>query len=175
MTNDTAGGKSKSDLILEEIMRRKERERTVDVDEEKVKVVIFSLHSDYYAFYGKNIKEVLPLMTVYFVPGSADFIPGVINVRGEIESVVNINKFLGLPDSLNAQSNRIVLAVANGIRTGILVDAIEEVLDIPVSLVRPSLGTISKSIKEFVAGEFLHQKKNVTLLDIEAILGKIAG
>ena len=173
MANDTTGGKNKSDLILEEIMRRKEKERIVDVEEKQVKVVIFSLHGDFYAFYGEYIKEILPLMTIYYVPGSPDFIPGVINVRGEIDSVININRFLGLPDSANSQSSRIALAVTDGIRSGILVDSIEEVLDIPASSVKPPLDTLSKSIKEFVAGEFTHKNKLVTILDIGQIFGKI--
>lgn len=173
MAKDTADGKNKSDLILEEIMRRKEKERIVDVEEKKVKVVIFSLHGGFYAFYGEYIKEILPLMTIYYVPGSPEFIPGVINVRGEIESVININMFLGLPDSTNPPSSRIALAVTDGIRSGILVDSIEEVLDIPVSLVKPPLDTLSKSIKECVAGEFTHKDKLVTILDIGQIFGKI--
>ncbi|MCK9364809.1 MAG: chemotaxis protein CheW [Syntrophales bacterium] len=173
MSNETTGGTNKSDLILDGIMRRKEKERIVDVEEKKVKVVIFSLHGDFYAFYGEHIKEILPLLTIYYVPGSPEFIPGVINVRGEIESVININRFLGLPDSENSPTSRIALTVTDGIRSGILVDSIEEVLDIPASLVNPPLDTLSKSIKEFVSGEFTHKGKLVTILDIGKIFGKI--
>lgn len=173
MAEDTADRKNKSDLILEEIMRRKEKERIVEVEEKKVKVVIFSLHRDFYAFYGEYIKEILPLMTIYYVPGSPDFIPGVINVRGEIESVIKINRFLGLPDSANSPSSRIVLAVTDGIRSGILVDSVEEVFDIPASSIKPPLDTLSKSIKECVAGEFTQKDKLVTILDIGQIFGKI--
>ena len=171
MGNDS--GKNKSDLILEEIMRRKEKEKIVNVEEKQVKVVIFSLRGEFYAFYGEYIKEILPLMTIHYVPGSPDFIPGVINVRGEIESVININRFLGLPDAPNPPGSRIALAVADGIRSGILVDSIEEVLDIPASLVKPPLDTLSKSIKEFVTGEFIHKEKLVTILDVGKIFGKI--
>ncbi|MDP2646412.1 MAG: chemotaxis protein CheW [Desulfobacterales bacterium] len=171
MANDS--WKNKSDLILEEIIRRKDQERIVDVEEKKVKIAIFSLHGDFYAFYGKYVKEILPPMTIHYVPGSPDFIPGVINVRGEIESVININSFLGLPDSASSPSSRIALAVAGGIRSGILVDSIEEVLDIPDSSVKPPLDTLPKSIREFVAGEFTHKDKLVTILDIGKIFGKI--
>lgn len=163
----------KSDLILEEIMRRKERERTVDVEEKKVKVVIFSLHQEFYAFYGEHIKEILPLMTIYQVYGSVDCIAGVINNRGEIESVVTINRFLDLADSQRGHRSRIALAEKDGIRLGILVDSIEDVLDTPVSGIRPPLDMLAQSIKEFVTGEFIHLDKPVTILDIDKIFGKI--
>jgi purine-binding chemotaxis protein CheW len=172
MADDTAGVNNKSDLILEEIMR-KDKERIVDVEEKKVKVVIFSLHGDFYAFYGEHIKEILPLMPINYVPGAADFIPGVINVRGEIESVININRLLGLPDSASTQRCRIALAVTDVMRSGILVDSIEEVLDIPVRAIKPPLDTLMKAIKDFVAGEYTHQDKIVTILDIGKIFGKI--
>jgi purine-binding chemotaxis protein CheW len=173
MANDTDDGKLKSDLILEDIMKRREKEGVVDVEGKKVKVVVFSLQGELYAFYGDFIKEILPPMTVYPVPGSAAFIPGVINVRGQIESVININSFLGVPVSANTQSHRIALAVTDGLRTGILVDSLEEVVDIPLDTIKPPLDTLSKAIKEFVVGVFTHQDKLVTILDIGKIFGKI--
>ncbi len=173
MADDTAGNKNKSDLILEEIMRRKEKESVVDVEGKKVKVVIFSLLNDFYAFYGEYIKEILPIMTIYYVPGTPEFIPGVINVRGEIESVINIKMFLGLPEATEVLNGRIALAVQEGIRSGILVDSIEDVIDIPASSIVPALDTLSKSIKDFVAGEFVHKDRLVTILDVGKIFGKI--
>jgi purine-binding chemotaxis protein CheW len=174
MGNDAESGRNKSDLILKEIRKRKERDQIVDVEEKKVKVVIFSLQGESYAFYGEHIKEILPLMTVYFVPGAADYIPGVINNRGEIESVININRFLDLPDSTSTPGSRIALADTDGVRSGILVDSIEEVLDIPASAVKPPLDTLSKTIKEFVAGEFINNNKHVTILDVGKIFRKIS-
>jgi purine-binding chemotaxis protein CheW len=176
MANDSKERKKsdlKSDLILEEIMRRKEKERIVNVEEKMVKVVIFSLHQEFYAFYGEYIKEILLVMTISYVPGSPDFIAGVINNRGEIESVVKINRFLDFPDSQVGDNCRIVLAEQEGIRSGILVDSIEDVLDIPVSGIRVPLDALAESIKELVTGEFLHRDKPVTILDIGKIFGKI--
>jgi purine-binding chemotaxis protein CheW len=170
---DVPEEKNKSDLILKEIMRRKEQERTVDVEERKVKMVIFSLAGERYAFYGENIKEILPLMPVSYVPGAPDFIPGVISIRGEIESVININRFLKLPDPTSAQGSRIAVAEKDGIRSGLLVDSLLDVLDIPLSAIKPPLATLSKSVREFVAGEFIFQERSVTILDIGKIFGKI--
>ena len=171
--NDAFDEQYTSDRILEKIGRRRERETVVEVEEEKVKVVIFSLHNDLYAFSGESVKELLPPMAVYYVPGSPEFIPGVINVRGQIESVLNINRFLGLPDSAGVQTRRIALTEKDGIRSGILVDSVEDVADIPVSSIKPPLDTLSTSIKEFVSGEFVFQDRLIILLDIGRIFKKI--
>ena len=165
--------KRKSDIILEEVIKRRDREKIVDVEEERTKIVIFSLVQDYYGFYGDDVKEILPLVNIYYVPGSPDFILGVVNIRGDIESVLNINKFLGLPDSKQTKHSRIAVAAKNNMRSGILVDSIVDVIDVPVSSIKPPLSTLNSSIKDFVSGEMLYENKNVTLLDVEKIFGKI--
>ena len=172
--NDASEKKYASDRILEKIGRRREREMLVGGEEEKTKVVIFSLHGDLYAFSGESIKELLPPLPVYSVPGTPDFIPGVINVRGQIESVLNINRFLGLSDSKGSQSGRIALAEKDGIRSGVLVDSVEDVADIPVNSIKPPLNILSTAIKEFVSGEFVYHDKLIIMLDIGRIFRKIA-
>lgn len=162
----------KSDLIREEIKRRKQG-KVVDVEEEKAKLVIFSLLDDCFAFYGSDIKEILPPQTIYFVPGAPDFIMGVINNRGDVESVININRFLGFPDSEMGSQSRIALAEGAGIRSGILVDSILDVMDVPISSIGPPLSTLDEGKKEFVTGEMAYANKNVTVLSVGKIFEKV--
>src|SRR5208282_6910415 len=116
--------RTKSDRILDQLRKRSIREKIVDVEEEKVKLVIFSLADDYYAFNGSEVKEILlPPGDISYVPGAPDYVLGVINVRGNIESVVAINAFLSLPESKKTSRSRIAIAVKGGVRSGILVDS----------------------------------------------------
>jgi purine-binding chemotaxis protein CheW len=114
------------------------------------------------------------LGSIFYVPGSPDFILGVINIRGDIESVIAINKFLGLSEPGVTQSSRIAIASTEEMRSGVLVDSIEDVVDIPVSALKLPIATLDQSQKEFVAGEFTYNEKNITLLDIGKIFGRIA-
>ncbi|MBF0558863.1 MAG: purine-binding chemotaxis protein CheW [Nitrospirae bacterium] len=169
-----SGYKDKSDLVLKEAERRREKNRIADVEEEKVKVVIFTLAGGWYAFSSGEIKEIISHANIFYVPGAPDFIHGLINIRGDIESVINLNMFLRLPDNVKAQSGRVlVAAVEGGIRSGILVDSVEDVLDIPASSVKSPLSTLNKSVREFVAGEFIHGRETVILLSVEKIFEKI--
>ncbi len=165
--------KDKSGRILDELKRRRDRGNAVDVEEERIKLVIFSLLNGYYAFHGNYVKEILPVGSIFYVPGAPDFILGVVNIRGDIESVIAINKFLGLPGQGVMQSSRIAIASTDEMRSGILVDSIEDVIDVPVSALKPPIATLDQSRKEFVAGEFTCDGKNITLLDIGRIFGKI--
>ncbi|MGR3220675.1 MAG: chemotaxis protein CheW [Candidatus Anammoxibacter sp.] len=167
------GNKNKKDLILDEVKRRKSEEKIVDVEEEKVKLVIFSLTGNFYAFYGDSVKEILIAGKITYVPGSSDFIHGIINVRGDIESVLNIHRLLGLPDGKTTNNSRIAIAEKDGVRSGILVDSVDDVVDIPKDSIKPPISTLSDSVQQFVIGEVAYNNKNITILDTGKIFEKI--
>ncbi len=168
--------RTKSDRILERLRKRSVREQIVDVEEEKVKLVIFSIADDYYAFNGSDVKEILlPPGDISYVPGAPDYVLGVINVRGDIESVVAINTFLSLPESKKTSRSRIAIAVNGGVRSGIMVDSIEDVLDVPASAIKPPLSTLGQSLKGFVTGEFLQGSRTVTVLSVRRIFEELSG
>jgi purine-binding chemotaxis protein CheW len=158
--------RSRTALILEELKRRRSEDKTVDVEEEKVKVVIFSLHDDLFAFPGSEVKEILPFMDISWVPGAPDFIPGVISNRGEIESVIKLNRFLGIADSERTAATRIAIVASSGVRSGILVDSVLDVLDVPTHSIKPPLPTLDASVRELVAGELTYRGRTVVVLDI---------
>ena len=163
----------KSDRILSEVLKRENRIGKVEIEEEKTEIVIFSLGKAYYAFYGEDVKEILPYEKITYVPGSPDTIYGIINVRGDIESVVNIHKLMNLPDARFVRNTRILIAAKNGIRSGILVDSVEDVLVLSLSTINPPISTIDKSIKSFVIGETAYRDKSVTVFDVGNIFQKI--
>lgn len=167
------GDKRKSDFILAEVWKRKGQEKIVDVDEEKVKLVIFTLLEDYYTFQGEDVKEILPVGKITYVPGSPEFILGIINVRGDIESVLDIHKFLELPAGKTTPASRIIIAAKGDIRSGILVDSVEDVIDVPKSSIQPPIPTLSKAIREVVLGATTYNGKNTILLDVGKIFGKV--
>ena len=166
--------KDRRDLVLEEAKRRREKDRIVNVEVERVKVVVFTLTGGDFAFYGNEVKEILSHANIFFVPGTPGFISGVINVRGEIESVINLAVFLGLQDIVQTGTCRILIAAGDEMRSGVLVESVEDVLDIPVSLIKPPLSTLSQSLKEFISGEFVCGNKTVTLLSVKRIFEKIS-
>ena len=162
----------RTDNLVDALKKKRESSRLIDVDERKVKVVIFLLSSGLYAFYGEEVREILPAGNIFYVPGALENILGVINVRGDIESVINIHRVLGLPDSQKSGKSRIVIAQADDIRSGILVDSIEDVLDIPANSIRPPLSTIDISLKDFISGEIFYSNHNISILQAGTIFKK---
>jgi purine-binding chemotaxis protein CheW len=163
---------SSSDRILDEIKRHHQRKEVVDVEEERVMVVIFSCAGARYAFYGSDIREILPPREISWVPCLPPHIPGLINVRGDIESVVDIRPFLG-NEAADPTHCLVAMAVHGEFRSGILIDSVEEVTEVPLKAIQPPLGGLGGIARELVAGELDHHGDLVILLDIEKLIARI--
>ncbi len=160
-----------NDLITQGISAELE---VSEVDGERQKLVIFTLMNGYYSFFGDDVKEILPFTPITYVPGTPDYIPGIINVRGDIEAVLDIHSFMGFPSIDINSNNRIIIAEKQGIRSGILMDSVNDVIDIPISSIHPTLSTIDEKIRDFVIGETTYNDQIVIMLDIGKIFEKMA-
>ena len=139
------------------------------VEEEKSKYVIFTLHGTLYAFAGLEVKEILPAMEIFAVPGAPQTIPGVVNNRGDIEAVVDLHGVLGLARSAPAAANRIVMTEKAGVRAGMLVDSVVDVVDLTPGSIKPPLATLDDAARMLVSGETSYQGRSVVLLDVGRI------
>lgn len=163
----------KSEEILAEVKRSISEHKIIDTSEESIKVVIFSVGGNLYACYGDNVQEILQDRTVYPVPFLPEYLPGLINVRGDIESALDICFFLG--GQRSNESNVLVIMVHKGtFRSGIIVDNIEDVIDIPFSSVRPPMQNLSGAVKELISGSVEFRGSTVAILDIEKLATKVS-
>ena len=161
--------KPKSELILDELKRRQRTKEVVDVEEERVKVVIFICGVNLFAFYGRDIREILPSCDICWVPCLPDYLPGLINVRGDIESVIDLRHFLG-EEKGDHGNCLIAMAVHGDFHSGVMIESIEDVVDIPLRLIQPPLATLNGAARDLVIGEIEYGGETISLLDI----GKLA-
>ena len=105
-----------SETTLDEVLtqRLEAQKEIVNVDEPLVKLVIFALGDEHFAFQGDCIHEILTKVDVFFVPGCPPSLEGVINVRGDIESVIRPHDLLHLPVSVAENTSSILLGSGNG-------------------------------------------------------------
>lgn len=159
----------KSELILDELKKRQRTKDIVDVEEERVKVVIFICGDNRYAFYGADIREIIPACDISWVPCLPEYIPGLINVRGDIESAIDIRYFLGEGKACH-DTCLIAMAVRGDFHSGVMIDSMEDVVDIPLSTIHPPLATLNGAARDLVIGEIEYGGATISLLDV----GKLA-
>ena len=166
---------SKSDRILAAVKRRKAQAEESYSQEEaaKVTVVIFTLGDNYYAMKGEAVKEILPVGKIAYVPGAPEVVLGIINVRGDVESVLDMHRLLGVPSGEPTHASRIIIAVQDTIRSGLLVDSVEDVIDLPTSAIHPPLATLIPSVRAFATGETDYKNNRTILCDVGSLFRKI--
>ena len=95
-----------------------------DPDTEYIDVVEFSLAYEGYAVESSYVREVYPIKELTPVPGTPPFVAGIINVRGQILSVIDIKKFFDLQKRGLTDLNKVIIIHDNAMEFGILADVV---------------------------------------------------
>jgi purine-binding chemotaxis protein CheW len=103
----------------------------------------FRLASETYGIESIFVREVFPLKDFTALPGTPDFVLGIINVRGQILSVVDLKKFFNLPDKGLGEMNKVVIIRDGRMEFGILADAVLGTRRISVDAIQPPLPTVT--------------------------------
>jgi purine-binding chemotaxis protein CheW len=147
-----------------ELAREPEMEETV---QGHLEVVEFLLAYETYGIESSSVREVYPLKEFTPLPGTPPFVLGIINVRGQILSVMDIKKFFDLPEKGLTDLNKVIIVRTDGMELGILADVILGVRSIPLEEIQPSLPTLTGIRAEYLRGV---TKERLVVLDVEKIL-----
>ncbi len=101
-------------------------------------VLEFSIGSENYALDINIVREIVEMMPITIIPRAPAHVTGVINLRGEIVNIVNLNTFLKLPDRPITKDQKIIVLmseVAGGNNVGMIVDHVSSVAEIDASQV----------------------------------------
>ena len=164
------GKRESIEKIIEE---REELELGVAFEEESIQFVIVTLASQWYAFLGSAITSIATVQTITPVPGTPDHVLGVMYYQGRVESVLDIKGILDIQDTPINRKSRVVIAVSGEVRSGILVDTVEDVVDLPERRILAPLHTMEPEKKEFVTGEIEYRGENVVTLDLTRIFERV--
>ncbi|KNY26300.1 chemotaxis protein CheW [Pseudobacteroides cellulosolvens] len=101
-----------------------------------VKFLNFSLNNTEYAIELKYVNEIVRYSGVVKIPRSKEYLVGIINLRDQIISVVNIGYFLDEVEFLPNDNSRIIIITVDQILYGILVNKVSQVLNISSNSIR---------------------------------------
>lgn len=155
-----------------EILRARARAlaREVEVPEAAqgdLEIVEFLLAHERYGIESSSVREVYPLRELTPLPGTPPFVLGIINVRGQILSVIDLKKFFGLPEKGLTDLNQVVILHDDQMEYGILADAILGVRSIALAEIQPSLPTLTGIREEVLKGV---TGERVVILDAPKLL-----
>jgi purine-binding chemotaxis protein CheW len=132
-----------------ELARDSENEKTID---ESLEVVEFLLAYENYGIESCYVREIHPLRELTPVPCTPPFVLGVINVRGQIISVIDIKRFFDLPERGLTDLNKVIILRNTEMELGILADVILGVVRVPLRNLQPTLPTLTGIREEYLKG-----------------------
>lgn len=183
--------------------RRRERE-VVDVEQQKTLFVIFELEGDgvapgrkttaapahedgsrdearqlaggeYFALPASLVESIVIVQEVTYVPGTPDWILGVVNVRGEIESVLDLKAVLGLGSAELQAESRLLIAQHNELRSGLLVGRVIDIADIPTPSISAAPLPQEGGKGVYVQGQADYFGRPLLILDLPEVMGRALG
>ena len=131
--------------------------------------VAFRLGEESYAFEIDRVREILRAPALTEVPRAPPEVAGVVLVRGDVVTVHDPRRRLGLPGAPGAGA-RVIVCEVDGERVGLLVDAVSEVLRLAPQAVEPPTQGIASIDPEYIAGVGRDGEQLHVLLDLEALL-----
>jgi purine-binding chemotaxis protein CheW len=149
-----------------------------------IDVVEFEICNEHYALDITLAREIVEMVPITPVPRAPSHIAGIINLRGEITNIINLNKILNLPEKADRENQKIIGFVpeaTEGSNTGIIVDDVHAVLQITDDEIEVMKGPLSSEayVKGIIklgdkeSSEAKEKKKLIIWLDIGQILQDI--
>ncbi len=156
----------RSRLKMRALALAKEQQQKKE-DLESIEIIEFTLSSETYAVESAFVREVYPLKDFTPLPGVPSFIPGIINVRGQILPIVELNKFFNLPGKGLGELNKVIILHKDDMELGILADAVHGTQTIPLKDILPTPPTVTGIGEKYLRGV---TKAHIVILDAENIL-----
>jgi purine-binding chemotaxis protein CheW len=141
-----------------------------DSNDEVVQWVTFRLEGETYGINVMQVQEVLRYTEIAPVPGAPDYVLGIINLRGNVVTVIDTRSRFGLPPNEITDNSRIVIIEAEKQVVGILVDSVAEVVYLRSSEIdsAPNIGTEESA--KFIQGVSNHDNELLILVDLNKLL-----
>ena len=137
--------KRRAQALAREPQAAREREDTIEVIE-------FVLAYEKYAVESSFVREVYPLKELTPLPCTPGHVLGIINVRGQILSVIDIKRFFDLPQKGLSDLNKVIILRSESMEFGILADLITGTRRVSAGELQASLPTLTGIREEYLKG-----------------------
>ena len=141
-----------------------------DNDDSIIQWVTFRLESEKYGIKVMQVQEVLRMTEIAPVPGAPHYVLGIINLRGNVVTVIDTRRRFGLPDVENSDETRIVIVEANNNVVGILVDSVAEVVDLKTSEIETAPNVGNDESSKYIQGVSSRENELLILVDVNKLL-----
>jgi len=156
--------------VLEQRALELSQERP-EAQQEALKVLLFRIGREHAGLSAEYVREVVrPQNPPARVPGTPDFVLGLVNLRGRIVACLDVGQFLGIKSRFAHSLPFMVVITYEDLEMGIAVDEVSAVMDVPTSEIEPPSSALSAERARFIKGVFYVRKRPLSLIDLESLV-----
>lgn len=134
------------------------------------KVIVFQLQDEEYALPIDHVASIERIQSITRVPETADFVKGVINLRGVVTPVLDLRTRFAMRQSAYNDSTRIIIVYFHDTKVGLIVDTANDVLDIPEAAMETPRAAIGTVETDYIKAVAKLDHRLLMLLDLQKVL-----
>lgn len=138
-------------------------------DENAVELLVFEVNKSLFSIETKYVSEILELQEITTIPLTKNYLLGLINIRNEIVSVVDLNKLMMNQYTPPDKNNRMVILHDKSIQTGIIVNKIQSISIISENSIIDDIGNIGISYNDLILKIARIKDVNIPVINIEKL------
>ncbi|AMQ07210.1 chemotaxis protein CheW [Sporosarcina sp. FSL K6-1540] len=143
---------------------------TDKLNQKEMKVIVFQLLDMEYAISVDIVQSIEKVLSITRVPKTPAYVKGVINLRGIVTPIVDLRERFGLASKEMDDSTRIIIVTLDEYDVGLIVDAANDVLDIPVNAIEPQPEVVGTIESDFISGVAKVEKHLLVMLNLDKVL-----
>lgn len=140
---------------------------------EELKLIVFQLVDKEYAIPVNQVRSIEKLEHITRVPSTPSYVKGVINLRGLVTPIIDLRSRFDLTSTASTDNTRVIIVGLEDKEVGLIVDAANDVLDVPKEMIEPSPEVVGIVEAEYIAGVVKQNKRLLILLHLDKILQSI--
>lgn len=138
-------------------------------------LVVFELANEHYGVDIAAVESIIKMQPITAVPQAPAFVEGITNLRGNVLPVMDLRKRFGLSHmdqgtEAGRDEKRIVVVSMDGMKIGMIVDAVSEVLRVQEEVIEPPPPMITTINSAFITGIAKVGERLIILLDLAKVL-----
>ncbi len=145
-------------------------QNNLKAEDDVIQWVTYHLGDEHYGIAVMQVQEVLRVSEITPVPGAPEYVLGIINLRGNVVTVLDTRKRFGMPSKELDDTSRIIIIEAGEQVVGLLVDSVAEVVYLRASEIESAPNIGNEDSSRYIQGVHSSEGNLLIMIDVNKLL-----
>ncbi|MDQ0337285.1 purine-binding chemotaxis protein CheW [Caldalkalibacillus uzonensis] len=136
------------------------------------KLIVFRLANEEYAIDVAQVRSIERMQPITRVPRTPPFVKGVINLRGVVTPIIDLRRRFNMEEIEYTNNTRIIIVVVDEMEVGLIVDAANDVIDLPADHIEPPPEVVGGEVADYLRGVVQLENRLLILLNLDCVLAR---